>query len=93
MPSAQEALASVSATVAHELFHLVQFSYFPADGAAALPAPLILEGTAAALETRVAPELDDLVCGRADGRGGAPSQPRLRVLRSLPNVERQARVA
>ena len=60
-PSGERSFASVHATVAHELFHLVQFSYFPADGAAALPAPWILEGTAAALETRVAPELDDLV--------------------------------
>ena len=60
-PSAERSFASLHATVAHELFHLVQFSYFPADGTAALPRPWILEGTAAALETRVAPELDDLV--------------------------------
>jgi putative flavoprotein involved in K+ transport len=60
-PSAERSFASVHATVAHELFHLVQFSYFPADDAAALPPPWILEGTAAALETRVAPDLDDLV--------------------------------
>ena len=60
-PSAERSFGSVHATVAHELFHLVQFSYFPADGTAALPPPWILEGTAAALETRVAPELDDLV--------------------------------
>ena len=60
-PSPERSFASVYATVAHELFHLVQFSYFPADDAAALPPPWILEGTAAALETRVAPGLDDLV--------------------------------
>ena len=60
-PSAERSFASVHATVAHELFHLVQFSYFPADDAAALPPPWILEGTAAALETRVAPDLEDLV--------------------------------
>jgi hypothetical protein len=60
-PSAERSFASVHATVAHELFHLVQFSYFRAEAAAALPPPWILEGTAAALEMRVAPELDDLV--------------------------------
>jgi putative flavoprotein involved in K+ transport len=60
-PSAERSFGSVHATVAHELFHLVQFAYFPADDTAALPPPWILEGTAAALETRVAPELDDLV--------------------------------
>ncbi len=60
-PSAERSFASVHATVAHEVFHLVQFSYFPADDAAALPPPWILEGTAAALESRVAPDLDDLV--------------------------------
>ena len=60
-PSAERSFASVHATLAHELFHLVQFSYLPADAAAALPPPWILEGTAAALETRVAPGLDDLV--------------------------------
>ena len=59
-PSAERSFGSVHATVAHELFHLVQFSYFPADNTA-LPQQWILEGTAAALETRVAPELDDLV--------------------------------
>ena len=52
-PSAERSFASVHATVAHELFHLVQFSYFPA-APWALPPPWILEGTAAALETRVA---------------------------------------
>ena len=59
-PSAERSFASVYATVAHELFHLVQFSYFPAEDAAVDPA-WILEGTASALETRVTPQLDDLV--------------------------------
>ena len=36
-PSAERSFASVYATLAHELFHLVQFSYFAADAAAALP--------------------------------------------------------
>ncbi|HEX6699804.1 MAG TPA: hypothetical protein VF101_03660, partial [Gaiellaceae bacterium] len=59
-PSPERSLASVYATVAHELFHLVQFSYFRPDDDAAIPT-WILEGTAAALETRVNPEVDDLV--------------------------------
>jgi hypothetical protein len=58
-PSAERSFASVYATVAHELFHLVQFSYFGGDEPA-LPT-WILEGTAAALERRVNPQLDDLV--------------------------------
>jgi hypothetical protein len=58
-PSAGRSFASVYATVAHELFHLVQFSYFGRHEPV-LPT-WILEGTAAALETRVNPELDDLV--------------------------------
>ena len=58
-PSAERSFASVYATVAHELFHLVQFSYF---GRAEPVLPTwILEGTAAALERRVNPQLDDLV--------------------------------
>ena len=58
-PSAERSFASVYATVAHELFHLVQFSYF---GRAEPVLPTwILEGTAAALETRVNTQLDDLV--------------------------------
>jgi len=59
-PSAERSFASVYATVAHELFHLVQFSYF-ARGAEPILPPWILEGTAAGLESRVYPELDDLV--------------------------------
>jgi hypothetical protein len=59
-PSAERSFASVYATVAHELFHLVQFSYFGPDAEPVLPS-WILEGTAAALETRVNPQLDDLV--------------------------------
>ncbi len=59
-PSADRSLASVDGTVAHELFHLVQFSYFGPAGDPAIPA-WILEGTAAALESRVDPALDDLV--------------------------------
>jgi hypothetical protein len=59
-PSSERSFASVYATVAHELFHLVQFSYFGSGADPAIPA-WILEGTAAALETRVNPELDDLV--------------------------------
>jgi hypothetical protein len=58
-PSAERSFASVYATVAHELFHLVQFSYF-GQAEPVLPT-WILEGTAAALETRVNPQLDDLV--------------------------------
>jgi hypothetical protein len=59
-PSADRSFASVHATVAHELFHLVQFSYFPREVEPSIPT-WILEGTAAALESRVNPELDDLV--------------------------------
>jgi hypothetical protein len=59
-PSGGRSLASVYGTVAHELFHLVQFSYFPAAVEPELP-PWVLEGTAAGLEARVFPELDDIV--------------------------------
>jgi hypothetical protein len=59
-PSPERSFASVYATVAHELFHLVQFSYFGPNTEPAIPT-WILEGTAAALETRVNPQLDDLV--------------------------------
>ncbi len=59
-PSAGRSFASVYATVAHELFHLVQFSYFAPDEEPTIPT-WILEGTAAAMETRSDPELDDLV--------------------------------
>ena len=59
-PSPERSFGSVYATVAHELFHLVQFSYFRPGTDPAIPT-WILEGTAAALETRVNPQLDDLV--------------------------------
>ena len=59
-PSPERSFASVYATVAHELFHLVQFSYFGPDADPPIPT-WILEGTAAALEQRANPELDDLV--------------------------------
>jgi hypothetical protein len=59
-PSAGRSFASIYTTVAHELFHLVQFSYFGRDADPQIPT-WILEGTAAALESRVNPELDDLV--------------------------------
>jgi hypothetical protein len=59
-PSAGRSFASIYATVAHELFHLVQFSYFSRDADPQIPT-WILEGTAAAFESRVNPALDDLV--------------------------------
>jgi hypothetical protein len=59
-PSAERSFASVYATVTHELFHLVQFSYFTGESEPAIPV-WILEGTAAALEARANPQLDDLV--------------------------------
>ena len=59
-PSAGRSFASVYATVAHELFHLVQFSYFGPRAQPSIPT-WILEGTASALETRANPRLDDLV--------------------------------
>jgi hypothetical protein len=59
-PSPERSLASVYATVAHELFHLVQFSYFGPQSDPAIPT-WILEGTAAAFEARVNANLDDLV--------------------------------
>jgi hypothetical protein len=58
-PSPERSFASVYATVAHELFHLVQFAYF-GESDPAIPT-WILEGTASALEARVNPGLDDLV--------------------------------
>jgi hypothetical protein len=61
-PSAERSFASLYATVAHELFHLVQFSYFARDAEPSIPT-WILEGTASGLETRANPELDDLVTG------------------------------
>ena len=59
-PSSTRSLGSVYGTVAHELFHLVQFSYYPRSVDPPL-APWALEGTAAAVETRVYPALDDIV--------------------------------
>jgi hypothetical protein len=59
-PSAGRSFASLHATVAHELFHLVQFSYFGPEADPPIPT-WILEGSAAALEGRVNGELDDLV--------------------------------
>ena len=59
-PSMQESFGSVYGTVAHELFHLTQFSYAGADADLPLPS-WVLEGTAAAIESRVYPGLDDLV--------------------------------
>jgi hypothetical protein len=59
-PSAGRSFASIYTTVAHELFHLVQFSYFGPNVDPQIPT-WILEGTAAAFESRANPELDDLV--------------------------------
>jgi hypothetical protein len=59
-PSAGRSFASVYGTVAHELFHLVQFAYFGAKTQPSIPT-WILEGTASALEARANPRLDDLV--------------------------------
>ena len=59
-PSPRTSLGSVYGTVAHELFHLVQFSYFPPAADPEL-AEWALEGMAAAMESRVYPDLDDIV--------------------------------
>jgi hypothetical protein len=59
-PSPVESLGSVYGTVAHELFHLVQFSYVPATAEPELAA-WALEGMAAAMESRVYPDLHDIV--------------------------------
>jgi hypothetical protein len=59
-PSAGSSLGSLYGTVAHELFHLVQFSYFSPAEEPSIPA-WVLEGSAAAMEDRVFPELDDIV--------------------------------
>jgi hypothetical protein len=58
-PSPERSFASISATGAHELFHLVQFSYLPRRR----PGDPNVDprATATALETGVNPELDDLV--------------------------------
>ena len=59
-PSAESSLGSLYGTVAHELFHLVQFSYFSPAEEPSIPA-WVLEGSAAAMEDRVFPDLDDIV--------------------------------
>jgi hypothetical protein len=59
-PSPERSLGSLYGTVVHELFHLVQFSYFPRTAEPAIP-DWVLEGSAMAMETRVYPQLDDLV--------------------------------
>lgn len=59
-PSSLESFGSVYGTVAHELFHLTQFSYAAADDDPPFPS-WVLEGSAAAIESRVHPGLDDLV--------------------------------
>lgn len=59
-PSATTSLGSLYGTVAHELFHLTQFSYLSREADPEL-AGWALEGMAAAMESRVFPELDDIV--------------------------------
>lgn len=59
-PSPERSFASLYATVAHELFHLVQFSYFAPGQGVPLPG-WVLEGTAAAVEGSVYPEVADIV--------------------------------
>jgi len=59
-PSVGRSFCSLDGTVAHELFHLVQFAYFRPAEDPAIPA-WVLEGSAAAMERRVNPELDDTV--------------------------------
>jgi hypothetical protein len=59
-PSPERSLGSLYGTVVHELFHLVQFSYFPRTVDPTMP-DWVLEGTAAAMEGRVYPQLDDIV--------------------------------
>jgi hypothetical protein len=59
-PSPAQSLGSLYGTVAHELFHLVQFSYFKPAVDPPLE-PWVLEGTAAAMETRVYPDVEDIV--------------------------------
>jgi hypothetical protein len=59
-PSETESLGSLQGTVAHELFHLVQFAYFPREAEPALP-DWVLEGSAAAMERRVHPGIADIV--------------------------------
>ncbi len=59
-PSPERSLGSLYGTVVHELFHLVQFSYFPRSADPAIPG-WVLEGSAMAMESRVYTQLDDLV--------------------------------
>ncbi len=59
-PSPSRSLGSLYGTVAHELFHLVQFSYFSPTADPQL-AEWALEGMAAAMESRVYPDQDDIV--------------------------------
>jgi hypothetical protein len=59
-PSAERSLGSLYGTVAHEVFHLVQFSYYALNTSPEVP-QWVLEGSAAAMERRVYPELDDIV--------------------------------
>jgi hypothetical protein len=59
-PSPTTSLGSLYGTVAHELFHLTQFSYLPRTTDPEL-AGWALEGMAAAMESRVYPDLDDIV--------------------------------
>jgi hypothetical protein len=59
-PSAGRSLGSLYGTIAHELFHLVQFSYFPPTTEPSIPT-WVLEGSAAGMESRVFPDLDDIV--------------------------------
>ena len=61
-PSVGPSFGSLGGTVAHELFHLVQFSYFRRADDPAIPG-WVLEGSAAAIENRVDPELEDVVTG------------------------------
>jgi hypothetical protein len=58
--SPERSLGSLYGTVAHELFHLVQFSYFSPNLIPPTPT-WVTEGTAAAMETLVYPDSDDIV--------------------------------
>ena len=59
-PSPERSLGSLYGTVAHELFHLVQFSYFSSTEDPVIP-DWVLEGSAMAMESRVYAQLDDIV--------------------------------
>ena len=60
-PSCTQSLGSLCGTVAHELFHLVQFSYAAEEDEIVLWPSWVLEGSAAALEKQVFTDLDDIV--------------------------------